>query len=101
MSFRGLQSGIIASFICLTIIPKRSAPIRSAPTTGTPAPHPAGGIVLDSRKHPHQLSRDSAFSMTTNKYGIKATLQTSALQIHAEMDKLYRNSLCFHLDVLT
>jgi gamma-glutamyltranspeptidase/glutathione hydrolase len=83
MPFRGLQSGIIASFICLTILPKGWAQFNSAPTAGTPAPNAAGGLVRDSRKHPHEPSRDNAFSMTINKYGIAATLQTLASQASA------------------
>jgi gamma-glutamyltranspeptidase len=39
--------------------------------------------VRDSREHPHEPSRNNAFSMTINKYGIAATLQTLASQASA------------------
>lgn len=70
---------------CLTIIPSARAQFNSAPAEGTPAPNAAGGFVRDSRKHPHEPSRDNAFSMTINKYGIAATLQTLASQAGASI----------------
>ena len=44
-----------------------------------------GGWVHDSREHPAEPSRDNAFSMTINKYGIAATLQTLASQASASI----------------
>lgn len=83
MLFRGLHFGGICSLLCLTILPFANAQFNSAPNGGAPAPNAAGGFVRDSRKHPHEPSRDNAFSMTINKYGIAATLQTLASQASA------------------
>ena len=83
MSFRGLVLGAIFLFVYQTIAPTANAQFNAAPTTGAPAPNEAGGFVRDSRKHPHEPSRDNAFSMTINKYGIAATLQTLASQASA------------------
>jgi gamma-glutamyltranspeptidase/glutathione hydrolase len=83
MSFRGLVLGAIFLFVYQTVAPTANAQFNAAPTTGAPAPNEAGGFVRDSRKHPHEPSRDNAFSMTINKYGIAATLQTLASQASA------------------
>jgi len=83
MSFRSLHLAGVCSFICLTIIPFANAQFKSTPNGSSPAPNAAGGFVRDSRKHPHEPSRDNAFSMTINKYGIAATLQTLASQASA------------------
>ncbi len=42
-----------------------------------------GGFIHDDRQHPREPSRDNAFSMTINRYGIAATLQTLASQASA------------------
>src|SRR5271156_2223191 len=48
--------------------------------TSNPA---GGGFIHDDRQHPREPSRDNAFSMTINQYGIAATLQTLASQASA------------------
>ncbi|MCU1225232.1 MAG: gamma-glutamyltransferase 2 [Edaphobacter sp.] len=83
MAFRGLVLGGIFLFVYQTITPIAKAQSNAAPTTGAPAPNGTGGFVRDSRKHPHEPSRNNAFSMTINKYGIAATLQTLASQASA------------------
>ena len=45
--------------------------------------HAGGGYIHDDRQHPREPSRDNAFSMTINRYGIAATLQTLASQASA------------------
>jgi gamma-glutamyltranspeptidase/glutathione hydrolase len=42
-----------------------------------------GGFIYDDRQHPSQPSRDNAFSMTANRYGIAATLQTLSSEVGA------------------
>jgi gamma-glutamyltranspeptidase / glutathione hydrolase len=42
-----------------------------------------GGYIHDDRQHPRDPSRDNAFSMSINRYGIAATLQTLASQAGA------------------
>src|ERR1700761_5352949 len=42
-----------------------------------------GGFIHDDRQHPADPSRDNAFSMTINHYGIAATLQTLGSQAGA------------------
>jgi gamma-glutamyltranspeptidase / glutathione hydrolase len=71
----------------LTVLPtlRAAGQFSSAPTDAAPKRNAAGGFVLDSRAHPHQPSRDNAFSMTINKYGIAATLQTLASQASASI----------------
>src|ERR1700761_4035384 len=44
---------------------------------------PAQGFIHDDRQHPPEPSRDNAFSMTVNRYGIVATLQTLGSQAGA------------------
>jgi gamma-glutamyltranspeptidase/glutathione hydrolase len=83
-SFHGMS---ILHLFCLTIIGS-TAPLilaQSSPESGIgkPVPNSAGGFIRDSRKHPQEPSRDNAFSMTINKYGISATLQTLASQAGA------------------
>jgi gamma-glutamyltranspeptidase / glutathione hydrolase len=48
-------------------------------------PNSAGGYIHDDRQHPKDPSRDNAFSMTINRYGIAATLQTLASQASASI----------------
>ena len=52
-----------------------SAPVHDA----------VGGFVHSSREHPPEPSRDNAFSMTINRYGISATLQALASQAGASI----------------
>ena len=49
----------------------------------TSSPTANGGYIHDDRQHPREPSRDNAFSMTINRYGIAATLQTLASQASA------------------
>lgn len=49
----------------------------------TSSPTANGGFIHDDRQHPREPSRDNAFSMTINRYGIAATLQTLASQASA------------------
>jgi gamma-glutamyltranspeptidase / glutathione hydrolase len=42
-----------------------------------------GGFIHDDRQHPREPSREQAFSMTINRYGIAATLQTLGSQAGA------------------
>ena len=80
MSLRSLLLGTVFS---LLLAHSACAQFNSAPATGTPTPNAAGGYIRDSRQHPHEPSRDNAFSMTINRYGIAATLQTLASQASA------------------
>jgi gamma-glutamyltranspeptidase len=77
----GLSFLLIA--LCLAVVSTTDAQSGSAPSEGKPTPNAAGGFVRDSREHPHEPSRNNAFSMTINKYGIAATLQTLASQASA------------------
>jgi len=79
MHLRHLHSGILSLFL----ISAAQAQFGSAPAGKTPAPNAAGGYIRDSRQHPAEPSRDNAFSMTANRYGIAATLQTLASQASA------------------
>ncbi|WP_263415416.1 gamma-glutamyltransferase [Terriglobus albidus] len=79
MSLHPLRSGIL--LLCLTSA--MQAQFGSAPAGGTQTPDAAGGSIRDSRQHPAEPSRDNAFSMTINRYGIAATLQTLASQASA------------------
>jgi gamma-glutamyltranspeptidase / glutathione hydrolase len=80
MSLRILHPGIL-SFLLL--VHAAHGQFNSSPAVGVPNPTAAGGFIRDSRKHPAEPSRDSAFSMTINRYGIAATLQTLASQASA------------------
>ena len=79
MHLRHLHSGILSLFL----ISAAQAQFGSAPAGKTPAPNAAGGYIRDSRQHPAEPSRDNAFSMTANRYGIAATLQALASQASA------------------
>jgi hypothetical protein len=79
MPLRILHPGIL-SFLLL--VPAAQAQINSAPEE-VPNPTAGGGFIRDSRQHPAESSRDNAFSMTINRYGIAATLQTLASQVSA------------------
>ena len=80
MPLRILHPGIL-SFLLL--VPAAQAQFNSAPAVGVPTPISGGGFIRDSRQHPAEPSRDNAFSMTINRYGIAATLQTLASQASA------------------
>jgi gamma-glutamyltranspeptidase/glutathione hydrolase len=80
MLLRILHPGIL-SFLLL--VPAAQAQFNSAPAEGVPTPTSGGGFIRDSRQHPAEPSRDNAFSMTINRYGIAATLQTLASQASA------------------
>ena len=80
MPLRFLHPGIL-SFLLL--VPAAQAQFNSAPAEGVPTPNSNGGFIRDSRQHPAEPSRDNAFSMTINRYGIAATLQTLASQASA------------------
>jgi gamma-glutamyltranspeptidase/glutathione hydrolase len=77
-----LRNVSLSIVIGLGISPIMYAQFSPAPGSGSGA---AGGFIKDSRKHPQEPSRDSAFSMTINKYGIAATLQTLASQVGASI----------------
>src|SRR5437868_85833 len=81
MSLCRVGSSFLLSALCLAVVPLAHAQADSA--SGRPTPNAAGGFVRDSREHPHEPSRTNAFSMTINKYGIAATLQTLASQASA------------------
>lgn len=66
----------------LSICPVAGAQFKAAAESGSNA---SGGFVRDVRSHPREPSRDNAFSMTINKYGIAATLQTLASQVGASI----------------
>lgn len=83
MPFCRHRLGRAFSLACITVSSFAYAQFNAAPTAGAPAPNAAGGYIRDSRQHPHEPSRDNAFSMTINKYGIAATLQTLASQASA------------------
>jgi gamma-glutamyltranspeptidase / glutathione hydrolase len=51
--------------------------------TATTSKSANGGYIHDDRQHPREPSRDHAFSMTINRYGIAATLQTLGSQASA------------------
>src|SRR5580698_397577 len=80
MPFRRLYLGILFSLI---LTRTAVAQFNSAPAAGNLDPNTAGGYIRDSRQHPQEPSRDNAFSMTINRYGIAATLQTLASQASA------------------
>ncbi len=78
-----LRSSYPAILSFLLLVPGAQAQLNSAPAEGTPTPNANGGFIRDSRQHPAEPSRSNAFSMTINRYGIAATLQTLASQISA------------------
>src|ERR1700755_354839 len=80
MSFRNLCSGILSS---LLLTHAAQAQFNSKPADGGPPPNASSGYIRDSRQHPAEPSRNNAFSMTINRYGIAATLQTLASQASA------------------
>src|SRR5277367_1902798 len=80
MSLRNSFPGILA---LLLLLHAAQAQFNSAPAEGAPTPTANGGYIHDDRQHPREPSRDNAFSMTINRYGIAATLQTLASQASA------------------
>ncbi len=73
MPFRDLLVGLLSAVLL---------PLVAQAQATTPA-NSAGGYIHDDRQHPREPSRDNAFSMTINRYGIAATLQTLASQAGA------------------
>jgi gamma-glutamyltranspeptidase/glutathione hydrolase len=79
MPVRRLLLGILSATL-FTPFAQSQAPHATGATTATSG---AGGFIHDDRQHPKEPSRDNAFSMTINRYGIAATLQTLASQASA------------------
>ncbi len=79
MRVHHLLAGILSTTL---FVPFAQAQAAHAPTT-TPSNSAGGGYIHDDRQHPREPSRDNAFSMTINHYGIAATLQTLASQASA------------------
>jgi gamma-glutamyltranspeptidase/glutathione hydrolase len=77
----GVSILLVAALSCVGV--SAGAQGSGAATGDGPKVTDAGGFVRDSRMHPQEPSRDNAFSMTINKYGIAATLQTLASQASA------------------
>src|SRR5580704_13605477 len=82
MFLRNLCSGILSFLLLAHAV---QAQFNSASAEETPTSNSAGGFIRDSRQHPAEPSRDNAFSMTINRYGIAATLQTLASQASASI----------------
>src|SRR3984885_9469267 len=80
MFLRNLCSGILSFLLLAHAV---QAQFNSASAEETPTSNANGGYIRDSRQHPAEPSRDNAFSMTINRYGIAATLQTLASQASA------------------
>ena len=80
MLIRSLLPGILPF---LLLAHAAQAQSNSASAVRTLNPNADGGYICDSRQHPQEPSRDNAFSMTINRYGIAATLQTLASQASA------------------
>jgi gamma-glutamyltranspeptidase / glutathione hydrolase len=76
-----LRSSYPAIVSLLLLVHTAQAQTNSAPGDGTPNTN--GGFIRDSRQNPAEPSRNNAFSMTVNRYGIAATLQTLASQASA------------------
>jgi gamma-glutamyltranspeptidase / glutathione hydrolase len=70
------QRALLLLLLCLILFPRAAQP---------QAANAAGGFIHDDRQHPREPSRDHAFSMTANRYGIVATLQTLASQAGASI----------------
>ena len=79
MPVRHLLLGILSA-ILFTHFAQAQAAHAAGATTSSSA---SGGYIHDDRQHPREPSRDNAFSMTINRYGIAATLQTLASQASA------------------
>jgi gamma-glutamyltranspeptidase / glutathione hydrolase len=79
MLARHLLLGILSAVLFTPFVRAQAAHAAGAATSNT-----AGtGYIHDDRQHPREPSRDNAFSMTINRYGIAATLQTLASQASA------------------
>ncbi|MBS1820870.1 MAG: gamma-glutamyltransferase [Acidobacteria bacterium] len=79
MSLRNISLGLV---IGLTVCSLANAQFNAASDSASKT---SGGFVQDVRSHPREPSRDNAFSMTINTYGIAATLQTLASQVGASI----------------
>ena len=80
MPLRIFHPGILS---LLLLVHPAQGQSNSAPAADAPNLKAGGGYIRDSRQHPAEPSRDYAFSMTINRYGIAATLQTLASQASA------------------
>ncbi|MGC2400923.1 MAG: gamma-glutamyltransferase [Acidobacteriaceae bacterium] len=76
MPVRPLLLGVLSLILLVQAARSQSTPAAGAPVTNA-------GSIHDDRQHPREPSRDNAFSMTINRYGIVATLQTLASQAGA------------------
>src|ERR1700678_1797939 len=75
-----LRSSFLFMLSLLLQVHAAQAQFNSVPAEGAPPANASGGYIRDSRQHPAEPSRNNAFSMTINRYGIAATLQTLASQ---------------------
>src|SRR5271168_2908636 len=80
MPVRHLLVGILSAVLFFP-----SAQAQAQAQTATTSSSASGGYIHDDRQHPREPSRDNAFSMTINRYGIAATLQTLASQASASI----------------
>ena len=69
----------LAAICCTALSAGAQGNLQPAQPAAASAPA-AAGFVHDLRGNPEEPSRDHAFSMTVNQYGIAATLQTLASQ---------------------
>ena len=79
MPVRHLLLGILSAILFTHFAQAQAAHADGATTSNSAS----GGYIHDDRQHPREPSRDNAFSMTINRYGIAATLQTLASQASA------------------
>ena len=79
MPVRHLLLGILSAILFTHFAQAQAAHADGATTSNSAS----GGYIHDDRQHPREPSRDNAFSMTINRSGIAATLQTLASQASA------------------
>lgn len=79
MPVRHLLLGILSAILFTHFAQAQAAHAAGATTSNSAS----GGYIHDDRQHPREPSRDNAFSMTINRSGIAATLQTLASQASA------------------
>ncbi len=79
MPVRHLLLGILSAILFTHFAQAQAAHAAGATTSNSAR----GGYIHDDRQHPREPSRDNAFSMTINRSGIAATLQTLASQASA------------------
>ncbi len=79
MPVRHLLLGILSAILFTHFAQAQAAHADGATTSNSAN----GGYIHDDRQHPREPSRDNAFSMTINRSGIAATLQTLASQASA------------------